>query len=193
MSGGQVRLPERRAKLHYTFGNSALEEIGKTNFALLSKLNSIATRAPVFGQAGSTAPRSPPKQFKPRGATERERRAAQIDRDNLILLRKIQQTTPEVSKFINTHGRGAGASVTQTWGLEGVGGGGGGGGGGGAGSSPRGKPKWVDPTSSEVPVRARRDAGGGGGDGATARSRMFKNPDNIACVFVARRLATSFR
>jgi hypothetical protein len=79
-----VRLPPRRAKLHYTFDNNSLEEIGKTNFALLSKLNSIATRAPRFGE-GTTTARSPPKVFKPRGATERERRAAQIDRDNLCV------------------------------------------------------------------------------------------------------------
>jgi hypothetical protein len=71
-----------RPKLHYTFDNSSLEEIGKTNFALLSRLNSIATRAPVFGEAKATFS-SPPKTFRPRGATERERRAAQIDRDNL--------------------------------------------------------------------------------------------------------------
>ena len=79
-----VRLPPRRTKLHYTFDNNSLEEIGKTNFALLSKLNSIATRAPRFGE-GTTTARSPPKVFKPRGATERERRAAQIDRDNLCV------------------------------------------------------------------------------------------------------------
>ena len=79
-----VTLPPRRAKLHYTFDNSSLEEIGKTNFALLSKLNSIATRAPVFGE-GTATKKSPPKLFKPRGATERERRAAQIDRDNLCV------------------------------------------------------------------------------------------------------------
>ena len=79
-----VTLPPRRAKLHYTFDNSSLEEIGKTNFALLSKLNSIATRAPVFGEG--KAAKTSPKVFKPRGATERERRAAQIDRDNLCVL-----------------------------------------------------------------------------------------------------------
>ena len=79
-----------RAKLHYTFDNNSLEEIGKTNFALLSKLNSIATRAPRFGE-GTTTARSPPKVFKPRGATERERRAAQIDRDNLCVPRSAQR------------------------------------------------------------------------------------------------------
>ena len=78
-----VRLPPRRTKLHYTFDNNSLEEIGKTNFALLSRLNSIATRAPVFGEG--TAAKTSPKVFKPRGATERERRAAQIDRDNLCV------------------------------------------------------------------------------------------------------------
>ena len=85
-----VRLPPRRTKLHYTFDNNSLEEIGKTNFALLSKLNSIATRAPRFGE-GTTTARSPPKVFKPRGATERERRAAQIDRDNLCVPRSAMR------------------------------------------------------------------------------------------------------
>ena len=181
MDGGAVKLPPRRQKLHYTFDNNSLEEIGKTNFSLLSKLNAIATRAPVFGQQGQMVSRSPPKHFKPRCATERERRAAQIDRDNLILLRKIQTTKPEVKKFINTTGRGAGVSVTQRWGLE------------GAQASPRReKPKWVDPTSTEFPAPRGRMGGGGGGGGAGeggggggragGRTRMFRDPENVALV-----------
>jgi len=170
-----LELPARRQKLHYTFCNRDLEEIGKTNFSLLSKLNSIATRPPKFGAAGSVATsRSSPVKFKSRAETEREKRALQIDRDNLILLKKIQTTKPEVKKFINTAGRGAGVSVTQEWGL------------GEAHASPS-RPKWVDPTSSEVPTRAtmRRETGGsimrGGGGGV---GRQFKDPralENEAC------------
>jgi hypothetical protein len=91
MAHDPIRLPPRRAKLHYTFDNNSLEEIGKTNFALLSKLNSIATRAPRFGEGTAATARSPPKLFKPRGATERERRAAQIDRDNLCVFGRPPQ------------------------------------------------------------------------------------------------------
>lgn len=195
-----VTLPPRRAKLHYTFDNSSLEEIGKTNFALLSKLNSIATRAPVFGEG--KAAKTSPKVFKPRGATERERRAAQIDRDNLfvtphaltpqcarlaapmltlpastpppqlvpnasILLRKIQSTKPEVTKFT----RGGISVRNEPWGLEG---------GAAPEASPkRSRPEWVDSTSSAVPRPARREAAGGGG-GATGRTKTFKNPSQIA-------------
>jgi len=168
MSTNHLQLPARRQKLHYTFCNRDLEEIGKTNFALLSKLNSIATRPPKFGAAGTVASsRTSPLKLRSRAEMEREKRSQQIDRDNLILLKKIQSTKPDVKKFINTAGRGAGVSVTQEWGLGGE-------------LSPHKRPKWVDPTSSEVPTRAniRRETGGSimrGGGAVSTGGKMFKD------------------
>ncbi len=96
-----------------------------------------------------------------------------------ILLRKIQTTKPEVTKFT----RGGISVGTQRWGLEGAQ---------AAGPSPghRSKPTWVDPTSSVVPAAQRMlkastlaAAGGGSlrGNGAAAgRTKTFKDPANIA-------------
>jgi hypothetical protein len=98
-----------------------------------------------------------------------------------ILLRKIQSTKPEVTKFT----RGGISVRNQPWGLEG---------GAAPEASPkRSRPEWVDSTSSAVPRPARREAAGGGGGGggegasgrragggATGRTKTFKDPSNIA-------------
>jgi hypothetical protein len=94
-----------------------------------------------------------------------------------ILLRKIQSTKPEVTKFT----RGGISVRNQQWGLEGAQGGAEG----GASPTKRERPKWVDSTSSEAPAPAGRRggaaAGGGGGGGSVAgRTRTFKDPANIA-------------
>jgi hypothetical protein len=96
-----------------------------------------------------------------------------------------------VTKFT----RGGISVRNQPMGLDGGGGGGGGGAGDGGGSpGKRERPKWVDPTSSEVPSArgagaVRREAGSVAGGGARAlasgRTRVFKDPANIACVVVA--------
>ena len=104
-----------------------------------------------------------------------------------ILLRKIQSTKPEVTKFT----RGGISVRNQPMGLDGGGGGGAGDGGGSPGK--RERPKWVDPTSSEAPSArgagagaGRREAGSGGAGGggiarfASGRTRTFKDPANIA-------------
>jgi hypothetical protein len=146
----------------------ALEEIGKTNFALLNKLNAIATRPPVVGVNKSP----PPPARKSRVELEREKRARQIDRENAILLRKLQAVRPAVSGHIYTHGRGAAHSVCAWDTLP---------------AAPPAKAAWVDPSSQAPPPPKRAsppreprpaEGGGGGGGGAAggARTRMFKDP-----------------
>jgi hypothetical protein len=133
-----VSLPPRRDKLHYTFDNSSLENIGRANFNLLMRLNSIATRPAVFassgrGSVGKSSSSSSRPIHRSRAEIEREKQAREIDRDNAILLKKLQTTKSAVIQNINTTGRGAGASL--------------GGPSRSPGSSPGSsrRPEWVDP------------------------------------------------
>lgn len=186
-----TQLPPRREKLHYTFDNRSLEEIGRQNYNLLDRLNRIATRPPQFGGAPTAAAPAPRPKLKSKSEIERDKRQREIDKANLILLRKLQATKPEVVKHIHTTGRGAGAPVTtrSDWSPSK-------GAAGGAGSARR---EWVDPTSTlpPRPAHLRLDGGGGAGagaggspsggstsgrsgGGALPRSRMFKDPALMA-------------
>ena len=155
----------------------ALEEIGKTNFALLNKLNAIATRPPEVGVHKSP----PPPARKSRVQLEQEKRARQIDRENAILLRKLQSVRPSVVKNIYTTGRGAAHSVCAWDAMP--------------SAEPHAKAAWVAPTSQAPPPPKRASpsrapppfeggGGGGGGGGGVAqpgastglRTRMFKDP-----------------
>jgi hypothetical protein len=150
-----VSLPPRREKLHYTFDNPSLEKIGRENFNLLMRLNTIATRAPEFGgSAGAKAAASRPAHVRSRAEIEREKRAREIDKSNAILLKKLQATKPSVTKYIETTGRGAGVSLGQPASFR-------------SPVSP-GRPEWVDPTDSRTGARAdaRRLSGGGSGNRA---------------------------
>lgn len=149
-----VSLPPRREKLHYTFDNPSLEKIGRENFNLLMRLNTIATRAPEFGgSASAKAAASRPAHVRSRAEIEREKRAREIDKSNAILLKKLQATKPSVTKYIETTGRGAGVSLGQPASFR-------------SPVSPS-RPEWIDPTDSRTSVRAdhRRLSGGGSGSG----------------------------
>ncbi len=115
----------------------------------------------------------PPPVRKSRVELEREKRARQIDRENAILLRKLQSVRPAVAEHIYTSGRGAAYSVCA-WDA--------------APAPPPVKQPWCDPTSQGPPPPPRRSpnrdrvpvAGGGGFGGGGAsngpRTRMFKDP-----------------
>lgn len=171
----QQPLPARRAPLHYSFDDRSLESIGRTNFALLSKLNSIATRPtpPELGGGGSA--RAPPRI---RTASEIARAKAQreIDRGNELLLRKLQATKPAVTAGLRTAGsRGAGAPLpAEAWTSP---------------SRAARRPEWQDPMS-RLPPRpeprgagewsARGGGGGGGSSGGGGRTTMFKPGAHVA-------------
>ena len=105
---------------------------------------------------------------------EQETRARQIDRENAILLRKLQAVRPSVVKNIYTSGRGAAHSVCAWDAMP--------------SAEPHAKAPWVAPTSQAPPPPKRASpsrapppmegGGGGGGGGAAtgARTRMFKDP-----------------
>lgn len=156
-----VSLPPRREKLHYTFDNSSLENIGRQNFNLLLRLNSIATRPDQFagkagagggggkggGGGGSTRPA-----LRSRAEIDREKQSREIDRTNAILLKKLQATKSIINP--KTSGRGAGASQGAPRGSP------------GSGGSPGGsRPVWVDPLDSRTGAQGdnRRVSGEGGG------------------------------
>jgi hypothetical protein len=130
----------------------------------LNKLNAIATRAPEVGVHKSP----PPPARKTRVELEREKRARQIDRENAILLRKLQSVRPAVAGNIYTHGRGAAHSVCAWDALP---------------PAPAAKAPWVDPTSQAPPPKRASPSRappppveGGGGAAGGARTRMFKDP-----------------
>ena len=181
-----VSLPPRRDKLHYTFDNSSLENIGRANFNLLMRLNSIATRPAVYAGRGSAGKTSLSSTSRPihriRAEIEREKQAREIDRDNAILLKKLQTTKPAVTQYIHTSGRGAGASQGPPVGALG-----GGNSSRSPGSSPPGsrRPEWCDPmdhrAAPAVDRYHRMSTGkGASGSGASASGVQPRDTREIA-------------
>jgi len=137
-----------------TFDSSRTDEIHRGNEHLLDRLHSIATRRPASSAAaGAGRARAGPSSAE----ITRRRAAAEIERQNMLMLRRLQSTKSAVGKVAPTAksssrpvtssaGAGAGFPASPASASSGVDFA-------ATGSPSRGagRPAWVDPTSSAPP------------------------------------------
>lgn len=167
---------------NYTHDASREEEIHRGNAHLLERLHSIATHS-----AASGIPRPSSTAAGPRLSSHtvnRKKKEAEIERQNMLLLKKLQSAKTTLKKDARVGsaatGRGSGLSSSSTARAASAAGtsrpsaaAGGAGAAYGATSTIVGRPAWQDPTSkthftTSAEYDAMRGGGGGGGGGPSS-------------------------
>ncbi len=159
-------------RANYSFDDGRLDVIERGNSHLLGRLSEIASRPPASAAAASARVASAGS-ARSSHTINRKKRDAEIERENMLLLRRLQGAKATVNRTgmvasarsrpgssasgIRGSGGGAGAAAADPLSARSLGSTA------GSGAGVAGRPAWVEPTATARPADFGASGGGGGG------------------------------